>query len=77
MTETISTLEISASAAERARRGKPVVKIDAHGREIYEPDGQVLTRFVTSNNPIRNPKGFSAVALSVVGLLGAPLLISR
>jgi hypothetical protein len=47
-----STLEVAAIAAERARRGPAIIKLDPHGREIYEPDGAVLTRFVTSNNKV-------------------------
>src|ERR1019366_10478555 len=46
------TLAPAAIAAERHHRGAPIVKLDAHGREIYEPDGAVLTRFVTSNNKV-------------------------
>jgi hypothetical protein len=47
-----STLDPALIAAERLRRGPPVVKLDAHGRELYEPDGAVLTKFVTSNNKV-------------------------
>jgi hypothetical protein len=49
---TRSTLDIAAIAAERTRRGPAVIKLDAHGREIYEPDGATLTRFVTSDNKV-------------------------
>jgi hypothetical protein len=49
---TRSTLDVAAIAAERARRGAAVIKLDAHGREIYEPDGRVLTQFATSNNRV-------------------------
>jgi hypothetical protein len=49
---TRSTLDVSAIAAERARRGPAVIRLDAHGREIYEPDGRVLTQFATSNNRV-------------------------
>ena len=45
---TRSTLDPADIAAERLRRGAPIVKLDPHGREIYEPDGAVLTKFVTS-----------------------------
>jgi hypothetical protein len=47
-----STLEVNVIAAERARRGPPTIKLDAHGRELYEPDGRVLTAFATSNNRV-------------------------
>ena len=49
---TRSTLDIDKITAERARRGPAVIRLDAQGRETYEPDGQVLTRFVTSNNKV-------------------------
>jgi hypothetical protein len=47
-----STLEIADIAAERARRGPAIIKTDAHGREIYEPDGPVLTKFLMSDNKV-------------------------
>jgi hypothetical protein len=47
-----STLDVAAIAAERVRRGPAIIKLDAHGREIYEPDGAVLTKFVTANNKV-------------------------
>src|SRR4029077_18218926 len=28
------------------------IRFDPHGREIYEPDGAVLSRFVMSNNKV-------------------------
>jgi len=49
---TRSTLDPADIAAERLRRGPPIVKLDAHGREIYEPDGAVLTKFITSNGKV-------------------------
>jgi hypothetical protein len=49
---TRSTLDVAAIAAERARRGPAVIKLDAHGREVYEPDGEVVTRFVMSDNRV-------------------------
>jgi hypothetical protein len=45
-----STLEIAAIAAERARRGPAIIKTDAHGRELYEPNGPVQTKFLMSDN---------------------------
>jgi hypothetical protein len=47
-----STLDVAAIVAERTRRGPAVIRLDAHGREIYEPDGAVLTKFVTSDNKV-------------------------
>jgi hypothetical protein len=47
-----STLDIAAIAAERARRGPAAIKLDAHARAIYSPDGEVLTKFVTSDNKV-------------------------
>jgi hypothetical protein len=44
-----STLDIADIAAERARRGPAIIKTDAHGRELYEPDGAVLTKFLMSD----------------------------
>lgn len=44
-----STLDLALIAQERSRRGPPVIRQDQHGREIYEPDGQVLSRFVMSD----------------------------
>jgi hypothetical protein len=52
MAELRSTLDVKEIAAERARRGPPTIRLDAHGREIYEPDGAVLTQFATSNNKV-------------------------
>src|SRR5580704_458098 len=52
MAEFRSTLDVKAIAAERARRGQPTIRLDVHGREIYEPDGAVLTLFATSNNRV-------------------------
>src|SRR5260221_1904058 len=46
------TLQISEIAAERARRGAAVIKTDKHGRELYEPDGEVLTKFLMSDNKV-------------------------
>jgi len=47
-----STLDLKAIATKRTRRGPAVIKLDRNGREIYEPDGAVLTRFATSNNKV-------------------------
>lgn len=47
-----STLDIAAIAAERARRGPAIIKTDPHGRELYEPDGAVLTRYLMSDNKV-------------------------
>jgi hypothetical protein len=47
-----STLDIAAIAAERARRGPAIIKNDAVGREVYEPDGKVLTQFLMSDNRV-------------------------
>jgi hypothetical protein len=47
-----STLDLAAIAAERARRGPSIIKTDAHGRELYEPDGAVLTKFLMSDNKV-------------------------
>jgi hypothetical protein len=47
-----STVEIGDIAAERARRGPAIIKNDAHGRELYEPDGTTLTRYLMSNNKV-------------------------
>jgi hypothetical protein len=47
-----STLDIAAIAAERAHRGPAIIKTDAHGRELYEPDGEVLTKFLMSDNKV-------------------------
>jgi hypothetical protein len=49
---TRSTLDIADIAAERARRGPAVIKNDKSGREIYEPDGEVLTKFLMSDNRV-------------------------
>jgi hypothetical protein len=47
-----STVDIADIAAERARRGPPVINNDAHGREIYSPDGDVLTKYLLSDNKV-------------------------
>jgi hypothetical protein len=47
-----STLDLQVIAAERARRGPPVIRYDAEGREMYEPDGAQITKFVLSNNRV-------------------------
>jgi hypothetical protein len=47
-----STLDITEIEAERKRRGPAVIRLDRNGREIYEPDGAVLTQFATSNNKV-------------------------
>src|SRR6185437_1599166 len=47
-----STLDIATIAAERARRGPAIIKNDAYGRELYEPDGEVLTKFLVSDNKV-------------------------
>src|SRR5665213_3646572 len=47
-----STVEIGGIAAERARRGPAIIKTDAHGRELYEPDGAALTQYLMSNNKV-------------------------
>jgi hypothetical protein len=47
-----STVEIGNIAAERARRGPAIIKNDAHGRELYEPDGAALTQYLMSNNKV-------------------------
>src|SRR5664279_2614815 len=49
---THSTLDAALIAAERLRRGPAIIKLDAHGRELYEPDGAVLTKFITSQNKV-------------------------
>jgi len=52
VSSTRSTVDIADITAERARRGDPIIKTDAHGRELYEPDGAVLTRFLMSDNKV-------------------------
>ncbi len=52
MADSRSTLEIGQLAAERARRGPAIIKTDAHGRELYEPDGLALTQYLMSNNKV-------------------------
>jgi len=47
-----STLEIGDIPTERLRRGPAIIKTDAHGREIYSPDGEVLTKFLMSDNKV-------------------------
>jgi hypothetical protein len=47
-----STLDIKEIEAERKKRGPPTIKLDRNGREIYEADGGVLWKFVTSNNKV-------------------------
>jgi hypothetical protein len=47
-----STVEIADIAAERVRRGPAVINNDAHGREIYSPDGAVLTKYLLSDNKV-------------------------
>src|SRR5262245_25478161 len=47
-----STLDIAEISRERARRGPALVLLDQAGREMYEPDGAVLTKFVLSNNKV-------------------------
>src|SRR5262249_18368229 len=50
--KTRSTLDIAAISAERHRRGPALVRLDRAGREMYEPDGAVLTKFILSNNKV-------------------------
>jgi hypothetical protein len=52
-----STLDITEIEAERKRRGPAVIRLDRNGREIYEPDGAVLTQFATSNNKVDITQG--------------------
>jgi type IV secretory pathway ATPase VirB11/archaellum biosynthesis ATPase len=47
-----STLDIAEIAAERARRGPPLIKKDTHNRELYEPDGKILTQYLMSDNKV-------------------------
>jgi hypothetical protein len=47
-----STLDLKEIEAERRRRGPPRIKLDKHGRAVYEADGTVLWRFATSNNKV-------------------------
>jgi len=50
--KTRSTLDIAEISRERVRRGPPIVRLDSAGREMYEPDGAELTKFVLSNNKV-------------------------
>jgi hypothetical protein len=47
-----STADTGDIATERARRGPATVNRDVYGREIFEPDGAVLTKFLMSDGHV-------------------------
>jgi hypothetical protein len=63
-----STVEIGDIAAERARRGPAIIKTDAHGRELYEPDGAAVALYVAHYNLCRVHEALRTTPAKAIGV---------